>query len=109
MFCRSSPQQQTEASDLSLVRGGARLTAAQHGSLQGAIRDAYYPNNTDCLSALTQAAEKDETETRLTFYIFVRLFIFSNDIKICCYTTGSVNFSAFTKDTRTPVNPGTLQ
>lgn len=37
MFGLNSPQQQTQASDLSLVTGGARLTAAQHGCLQREI------------------------------------------------------------------------
>lgn len=35
MLESNSPQKQTQASDLSLVRGEQRLTAAQHGRLQG--------------------------------------------------------------------------
>lgn len=46
MFGPNSPQQQTQASDLSLVTVGARLTAAQHGHLQGEIYAAQHHMNT---------------------------------------------------------------
>lgn len=46
MFGQNSPQQQIQAYDLSLVREGARLTAAQHGCLQGDINVALRQNNT---------------------------------------------------------------
>lgn len=46
MFWQNSPQQQTQASDLSLVGGGAGLTAAQHECLQGEINAAQHQNTT---------------------------------------------------------------
>lgn len=45
-FEKNSQQQQIRTSGLSLVRGAAHLTAAQHGRLQGEIKAAQHQNNT---------------------------------------------------------------
>lgn len=97
-FVQNSPKKQTQASDLSLEVGGACLTAAQHGCLQGhKFNSASSKQHKSCTMYSTRAAMEDRLETcPLCLALRFNLWRVSNDRKICCCSS-SMNLSAFRK------------